>query len=78
MNFHKYIILLTIFSLIYLMYSCKCNSKKKIEKYTNNEPSYLLWKYPQMPKYTNLAVMPYSGFDYDVNLKYYYRNRASI
>ncbi len=59
------IILYTIIALIlYMWYSCNAQKTESLEKYD--------WKWAKVPKFADLNVAPYSGFNYDMFLKYYY------
>lgn len=53
-----------------MLYKCKSRKTEGLEKY--------VWNWVQVPKFANLAVAPYSGYNYDVALKYYYRNKAPV
>lgn len=64
-------VVIVILVLLLLWYLLSQQSKK--EQYRN--PIVLGLKYPKMPNYANYTWSPYSGYNYDVNLKYFYRNQ---
>lgn len=62
-----------IIILILLLLWCWSSKEPKKEQYRN--PVVLGLKYPTVPNYANYTQAPYSGYNYDVNLKYFYRNQ---
>ena len=70
MDIHSCIALLGTIIIIWMLYVCKC--RKEGYRIIEN-PIEQIYERPHIPQYANVNVAPYSGFNYDVNLAYYYR-----
>lgn len=64
-------IIILIILLIYFFISCRCMKKIQTKEGYDN-PVVLGLKYPKVPSYADFTWAPYSGYNYDVHLKYFY------
>lgn len=61
-------LIIVLFIILLILYWC--NKQLKKEMYSN--PVVLGLKYPKIPNSVDFTWEPYSGYNYDIALKYFY------